>query len=129
MATIDPPFGKLSLGNHALQASLPLIGWKTLGQCTITKNDSYTFAASGSYNALGHSGTFDFTLVLPDKNPSATSGPCTITMSGHTIKGSYTRTGSSISFADNEHSISASPDSGKNVALQVSGYPKARIVG
>ena len=73
MATLHPPFSGLTPGKHTLQVSL--LGWHTVGSCSITANDDFHFAASGSYDALGHKGTFDIALTLTDKNPDATSGP------------------------------------------------------
>lgn len=125
MATLHPPFSEVKPGNHNLQVSL--LGWHTVGSCNITANDDYHFAASGSYDALGHRGTFDIALTLTDKNPNATSGPCTVTNARQTITGTYSKTGSTISFSDKDHTIIASAD-GRNVILQVSGYPKGRIL-
>ncbi len=125
MATLDPPFAGLGVGKHALQ--IALLGWHNVGSCTITRNDEYHFAANGKYNVLGKSGTFDFTMTLTDENPTASSGPCTITNAGQTLEGTYTRIGSAITFTDRRHSITASPD-GQSVVLEVAGYPKARIL-
>jgi hypothetical protein len=124
MATLAPPFDRLKPGAHALQASF--LGWHNVGTCNITENSQYRFAANGTYNALGHSGTFDIVLALTDQNPNATTGPCDVTNGGQTISGTYTRSGDTISFADNAHTISASPDP-SGVILQIQGYPKARI--
>lgn len=126
MATLDPPLKSLSLSQHDLQISL--LGWHKVGSCTITTNDDFHFSASGSYNAMGHSGSFNIALELTDHNPAASTGPCKVTNAGQTVTGTYTRTGQSISFSDGHHSVTVSPD-GKNVVLQVSGYPKARILG
>ena len=126
MATLDPPFNGLSMGKHDLQVSM--LGWHTVGSCNVTVNDPYHFSASGNYNALGQKGTFDFALALSDKNPNATTGPCAVTNAGKTLNGHYTRSGQSITFTDGEHSVTASP-AGKSVILEVSGYPKARILG
>jgi hypothetical protein len=125
MATLHPPFSGLKPGKHDLQVSM--LGWHTVGSCSITVNDEYRFAASGSYDALGHKGTFDIALTLTDKDPNATSGPCTVTTAGQTITGTYLKEGSTISFRDKDHAIRASVD-GQNVILQVAGYPKGRIV-
>jgi hypothetical protein len=76
---------------------------------------------------MGRSGTFDINLKLTDQNPSATTGPCSITNGGQTLAGTYTKTGSALSFSAKEHSINAAADSA-NVILQLSGYPKARIM-
>jgi len=125
MATLHPPFNGLSAGKHDLQASL--LGWHSIGSCTVTVNDPFHFAASGSYNALGHKGTFDLRLNLTDEDPAALSGPCTITNAGQTFNGAYSRSGTEISFAAKDHSVTTSPD-GQNVILHVSGYPKVRIL-
>ena len=125
MATLDPPFGGLLFGSHDLYASL--LGWRRVGVCAVTVNDPFRFEATGSYAVLGHNGTFDISLVLTDKNPAATSGPCTVTTAGKTISGHYSRIGSEISFSDEDHSVTASPE-GRNVILQISGYPKFRIL-
>jgi hypothetical protein len=125
MATLDSIFGGLKLGQHDLQVSL--LGWHRVGSCTITVNGPFEFAASGSYNAMGHSGTFAIDLKLTDKNPSAVGGPCSVTNGGQTLTGTYTKNGSTITLSDSSHSVSASLDSG-NVILQVTGYPKGRIV-
>ncbi len=125
MATLHPPFSGLKPGKHTLQVSL--LGWHTVGSCSITANDEFHFAASGSYDALGHKGTFDIALTLTDKNPDATSGPCTVTYAGQTITGTYSKSGSTISFSDKDHTIRASAD-GENVIVQLGGYPKGRIV-
>ncbi|MBV9232560.1 MAG: hypothetical protein JO030_00845 [Candidatus Eremiobacteraeota bacterium] len=125
MATLDPPFGGLKTGTHALQ--IGMLGWHDVGSCNITRNDDYHFAAKGSYDVFGKSGTFDFTMTLTDQNPAATSGPCTVTNAGQTLQGTYTRVGSAITFTDGRHSITALPDAA-SVILEVAGYPKARIV-
>src|SRR5215475_2630145 len=125
MATLHPPFNELSLGQHDIQASL--LGWHTVGSCTVTVNEPFHFAASGSYNALGHKGTFDMRLDITDEDAAATTGPCTITNAGQTLSGTYTRTGAQISFSARDHSLTASFD-GQNVILQVSGYPKVRVL-
>jgi hypothetical protein len=125
IATLQSPFSGVKPGKHNLQVSL--LGWHTVGSCSITANDDYHFAASGSYDALGHKGTFDIALTLTDKNPNATSGPCIVTYAGQTITGTYSKNGSTISFSDKDHTIIASGD-GQNVILQVGGYPKGRIV-
>lgn len=125
MATLYPPFDGLSTGKHDLQVSL--LGWHTVGTCVVTVNEPFHFAASGNYDALGHKGTFDLRLDLTDEDPAAPSGPCTITNAGQALTGTYTRTGTQMSFAAKDHSVTASLD-GKNVSLQVSGYPKARVL-
>src|SRR5271169_5271217 len=98
MATLYPPLDGLSAGKHDLQAHV--LGW-----CSVTVNDPFHFAASGSYNALGRSGTFDLRLDLTDEDPAAPSGPCTVTNAGRTFNGTYTRNGSEISFASVDHSV------------------------
>lgn len=125
MATLDPPFDGLGPGNHTLQASL--LGWHNVGSCVVSVSDKFNFAASGKFSAVGHSGTFDLRLALTDHDENAPSGPCTVTNAGATITGKYTRSGSQISFSDGQHQIVASPD-GKNVILQIAGYPKVRIL-
>ncbi|MGA9943938.1 MAG: hypothetical protein WBE79_06595 [Candidatus Cybelea sp.] len=125
MATLHPPFSGLTPGKHNLQVSL--LGWHTVGSCSITANDDHHFAASGSYDALGHKGTFEIALTLTDKNPDAASGPCIVTNRGQTVTGTYSKDGSTISFSDEDHTIRASAD-GQNVILQIGGYPKGRIV-
>ncbi len=125
MATLDSIFGGLKLGQHDLQVSL--LGWHRVGSCTITINEQFEFAASGSYDVMGRSGSFSINLKLTDRNPAATSGPCSVTNGGRTLTGTYTKSESAISFSDGEHTVNASMDSG-NVILQISGYPKGRIV-
>ncbi len=125
MATLHPPLNGLSAGQHDLQAHV--LGWRTVGSCSVTVNDPFHFAASGSYNVLGRSGTFDLRLDLTDENPAARSGPCTVTNVGQTFNGTYTRNDMEISFAAKDHNVTISPD-GLNVILQVSGYPKVRIL-
>lgn len=126
MATLDPPFGKLSLGAHKLQVSL--LGWHDVGQCTISLNDKYHFAASGNFNALGHKGTFDMRLALTDENATSTNGPCSVTNGEQTFTGTYKRDRTSLEFTDGQnHQIAASPDA-SGVIFQVTGYPKARIL-
>jgi hypothetical protein len=90
VATLHPPFSGLEPGKHNLQLSL--LGWHTVGSCSITANDDYHFAASGSYDALGHKGTFEIALTLTDKNPDAASGPCIVTNGGQTVTGTYSKT-------------------------------------
>jgi hypothetical protein len=80
-----------------------------------------------SQELMGHSGTFSIEVKLTDKTPTAESGPFTVTNSGQTLTGTYTKSGSTISFADKAHTVNASIDSG-SVILQVQGYPKGRIV-
>ena len=125
MTTLHPPFNELSAGKHDIQASL--LGWRTVGSCMVTVNEPFHFAVLGKYDALGHKGAFDLRLDLPDEDPAAPNGPCTITNEGQILNGKYTRTGTQISFAAKNHSVSASPD-GRNVILQVKGYPKIRIL-
>jgi len=126
MATLDPPFGVLQQGKaHSLQISM--LGWHTIGSCTITANSAYSFAANGNYNALGKSGTFNIVLTFTDQDPNAPSGPCTVTNAGQTLNGTYSRNGTSISFSDGTHDVIASPDPG-GVSLSIAGYPKGRIV-
>lgn len=125
MATLDPPFDGLSIGKHKLQISL--LGWHDVGECEVKVNDKFHFSATGNFNALGHKGTFDMQLALTDKNPTSPTGPCTVSNGGQAFNGTYIRSGSTITFSDGQHNISASPD-GKNVLLVVSGYPKARIL-
>jgi len=125
MATLHPPFNALSAGKHDIQASL--LGWHTVGSCMVTVNEPFHFAASGDYNALGHKGAFNIRLDLTDEDPAAPSGPCTIANAGQIVNGTYTRSATQISFAAKDHSVTASLD-GKNVILQVSGYPKVRIL-
>jgi hypothetical protein len=125
VATLTSIFGALQLGEHVLQVGL--LGWRNAGSCTVTVNDDFEFAASGSYSLMGRNGTFDIDLKLTDKNAAASSGPCSITNDGQTLAGTYTKTGSGLAFSDNVHTINASADLG-NVILQISGYPKGRIV-
>lgn len=125
MATLDSVFGGLKMGNHDLEVSF--LGWHRVGSCTITVNSQYEFAATGSYSAMGRSGNFGIDLKLTDQNPTATSGPCTVTNAGQTLVGTYSKSGSTISFSDNDHTVTATLDSA-NVVLQVSGYPKGRIL-
>ncbi|MGC2405476.1 MAG: hypothetical protein WA431_03620 [Candidatus Cybelea sp.] len=126
MATLHPPLNGLSVAKHDLQARV--LGWHTVGSCNITVNDPYHFAASGRYNALGRSGTFDLKLDLTDEDPTVLSGPCTVTNAGQTFSGTYTRNGMEISFATSDHKVTISPD-GQDVILEASGYPKVRILG
>ncbi|MGA8575725.1 MAG: hypothetical protein WB609_08600 [Candidatus Cybelea sp.] len=125
MATLHPPLDGLSAGKHDVQAHV--LGWRTVGSCSVTVNDPFQFAASGSYNVLGRSGTFDLRIDLTDKVAAATSGPCAVTNAGQTFYGTYTRKGTEISLASTDHSVTISPD-GQNVILEVSGYPKVRIL-
>jgi hypothetical protein len=125
VATLTSILGVLALGQHVLQVNL--LGWRNAGSCKITVNQDFEFAASGSYSVMGRSGTFDISLKLTDEDPSAVSGACSITNGGQTLAGKYTKTGSVLTFSAKQHSITASTDSG-NVILQLSGYPKARIV-
>lgn len=125
MATLHPPLDGLSAGKHDLQARV--LGWHTMGSCSVTLNEPFHFAASGRYNALGRSGTFDLRLDLTDEDAVAPSGPCTVTNAGQTFNGTYTRNGAEISFASSDHSVTISPD-GQNVILQVRGYPNVRIL-
>lgn len=125
MATLYPPLDGLSAGKHDLQAHI--LGWRTVGFCSVTVNDPFHFAASGSYSALGRSGAFDLRLDLTDEDPAGPSGPCTVTNAGRTFSGTYTRNGTEIAFASADHRVTISPD-GQNVLLQVSGYPKVRIL-
>ena len=125
MATLHPPLNGLSIDNHDLQANV--LGWRKVGSCSITVNDPYHFAASGSYNVLGRSGTFDLKLDLSDEDPTGSSGPCTLAYGGKTFSGTYTRNGTAMVFAAADYSLKMSPD-GQNVVLEVSGYPKVRIL-
>jgi hypothetical protein len=125
MATLHPPLNGLSAGKHDLQARL--LGWHTVGSCSVTVNDPFHFAASGNYNAMGRSGTFDLRLDLTDEDAAASSGPCTVTNAGQTLNGTYSRNGTEISFAAQGQSVTISPD-GLNVILQASGLPKVRIL-
>ncbi len=125
MATLHPPLNGLSAGKHDLQARVA--GWHAVGSCNITINEPFHFAASGNYNVLGRKGTFDLRLDLTDENPAAPSGSCTVTNAGQSFNGTYTRSGAEISFTTGESSVTISPD-GQNVILQVSGYPKVRIL-
>ena len=125
MATLHPPLNGLSIGRHDLQARI--LGWHTVGSCRVSVNDPSHFSASGSYNALGRSGTFDLKLDLTDEDPTVPSGPCTVTNAGQTFSGTYTRNGTEISFASMDHGVTISPD-GQNVILEAKGYPKVRIL-
>ncbi|MFY9632655.1 MAG: hypothetical protein WAJ94_13705 [Candidatus Cybelea sp.] len=125
MATLHPPLNGLSVDKHDLQARV--LGWQTVGSCSVTVNDLYHFAASGSYRALGRSGTFDLKLDLTDEDPTVPSGPCTVTNGGQTFSGTYTRNGTQISFATVGYNVTISPE-GQNVILEASGYPKVRIL-
>jgi hypothetical protein len=125
MATFHPPFGGVKAGGHRLRVSF--LGWHDVGECNITVNDDFHFAATGRYDALGHKGTFDLRLTLTDQNATSSSGPCTVSSAGQTYNGTYSKSGSAITLSDGHHSLTASPD-GTNVLLQVAGYPKARIV-
>jgi hypothetical protein len=125
MATLHPPLDGLSAGKHDLQAHV--LGWHSVGSCSITMNDPFHFAASGSYDALGRSGTFDLRLDLTDEDAVAPSGPFTVANTGQTFNGTYTRNGTEISFAAKGYNVTISPD-GRNVILQMSGYPKVRIL-
>ena len=126
MATLHPPLDGLSAGKHDLQVSL--LGWHTVGSCTIAVNDPFHFDASGSYDAMGKKGTFDMKLALTDQDPAASSGPCKISNDGQTFDATYVRNGNEISFTARDHSITVSPD-GNNVLMQVRGFPKFRILG
>lgn len=125
MATLNSILGSLNLGQHDLQVNL--LGWRSVGSCTITVNGEYEFAASGSYNVMGRSGSFNIGLKLTDEDAAATSGPCSLTNGGQTILGTYTTSGSTITLSNNNRTEKVSIDSG-NVILEVSGYPKGRIV-
>jgi hypothetical protein len=124
MASLTQTFGSLSAAPHDLQISM--LGWHKVGTCQITINSQFEFAASGNYNALGHSGDFDFTLTMDDKDPAAASGPCTILNAGKALAGTYTLVGTTMTFSDGVHTVTASTDPG-GVTLAVGGYPKARI--
>lgn len=124
MATLTEVFGRLPAGGHDLQ--IRLLGWQTVGSCVVAKNGEYEFSASGKYSALGRNGSFDIDLTLTDRDPAANSGPCRVTNAGQTLQGTYSRSGTSISFSGGGHTISASADPG-GVILQVEGYPKIRI--
>ncbi|HYL28269.1 MAG TPA: hypothetical protein VEW74_10585 [Candidatus Nitrosotalea sp.] len=104
-----------------------VLGWRRVGSCTITVNGPYEFAASGSYDVMGKSGSFNVSLRLADEDAAATSGPCTVTNGGQTMTGTYTKSGSTISFTSADHTVNAARDS-ENVILALSGYPKGRIV-
>lgn len=121
MATLRPPFDALSNGQHALQAHVPILGWKAVGQCTVTVNDDYDFAANGNYNVFGHQGSFNVTLKLDDQNPNSTTGPATVTNDGTPTKSTYAKSGSSITFTDPNGSLVCSSDPG-GVLLNFGSY-------
>ena len=126
MATLHPPFDKLTPGTHSIQI-WAILKWANVGTCNITENSGFTFAANGNYNALGHSGTFNLVAVLTDSDPTSATGPCSITSNGQTSTATYSRNGDSITFAADHGNIVCSPDP-SGVVFQVSGYPKARIL-
>jgi hypothetical protein len=125
MATLSSITGNLKAGQHDLQVSF-FLGWHKVGTCSIQTNSQYEFSASGNYSVLGHNGNFNVDLKLTDKNPSATSGPCTVTNAGQTTVGTYQSTGTSIVFSGDGHTVTVSADA-SGVTLEVAGYPKGRI--
>jgi hypothetical protein len=106
MASLSQTFGTLSAAPHDLQISM--LGWHKVGTCEITVNSQFEFAASGNYNVLGHTGDFDMKLTLDDNNPAATTGTCTILNAGKALAGTYTLAGSTMTFSDGVHTLSAS---------------------
>jgi hypothetical protein len=124
VANLTQTLGTLANGSHALQISF--FGWHNVGSCE-TAVAAYTFSAKGTYNALGHSGSFDFSLELTDQSATSTSGPCRVINGGQTTPGTYTSDGTSITFSDAQHTITASAGSG-GIQLSVQGFPtKGRI--
>jgi hypothetical protein len=78
MAKLNPYFG-----THAGDLKI-YVGVFPVGKGAFTQFGDFTATFDGSYQAFGQSGTFDIQLMLSDKNPSAPSGPCAITLNGKT---------------------------------------------
>jgi len=82
MAKLGPYFG-----THAgtLEISLQMfIGQFDVGAGSFTLFTDTEVDFTGSYSALGYSGTFIISIKLTDGKPAATSGPCSVTLNTST---------------------------------------------
>ena len=74
--------------NYRLQAKI--IGYTTIGSAEFENVDTNEFKVHGSYNVLGHQGSFDLSLVVTGDgagsiNLNGSSYPCTFTTSGSNL--------------------------------------------
>jgi hypothetical protein len=78
MSTLNPYFGP-----HSGMLKIWL-GIFQVGTGTFAAFSSFLADFSGSYSALGHSGTFAIEINLTDQNNSSAAGPCQIKLNGQT---------------------------------------------
>ena len=78
MATLDPYFGP-----HAGTLTVN-VGFFQVASGSFTTFSNFQAVFAGSYSVIGHSGDFTLAVGLTDKNPTSTSGPCSITLSDKT---------------------------------------------
>jgi len=70
-------------GPHTGQLKIDLWSWQ-VGSGAFGAFGDFNCKFTGSYSALGQSGTLILGLALTDQNPASASGPCTVTLNDKT---------------------------------------------
>ena len=96
MATLVPPVRLKSGASYDLAGQVLI--WWDIGTAQVSTASEYSLALSASYQVGLVGEGFTLAIELTDKDPTSTSGPCTVFTGGNTIVGTYQQSGTSFSF-------------------------------
>ncbi|MBK6328400.1 MAG: hypothetical protein KA362_09075 [Chloroflexi bacterium] len=88
--------------------------WISVGKGEVRSYSDYDVDVAGAINVLGYSGDLNIQLQLVDKNPTAVSGPCILSLNTHTDPSATYQTKNGVLmvtavFGDKKQSINIQP--------------------